>query len=309
MIAAPPLRDTDRAPFVRRDAAAVAVEMRDVSKTFGAVRALDGVSLRVEQGSMHALLGPNGAGKTTALGVLLGLRRPDAGSVTVLDGAPTDVAVRLRLGMTPQEVAFPPGLTVRDLLNYARQHYPRSKPVSELAELFGLDPILSRLCVALSGGQKRQLAIAMSFAGSPDLVFLDEPTTGLDVDSRLTIWAGLKRYVTAGGTIVLTTHYLEEVETLAKRATVLHKGRVALEGSVADLKTSSPVKRLRFRSEAELPFAEGTRYSSADGMYVVSTRDVAATQTSLSRFGIDASAVEILPPTLEDAFLALTGKY
>jgi len=177
-----------------------------VSKAYGATKALDGINLDVRRGEILALLGPNGAGKTTAVGVLTGSWRADAGSVTLLDGSPRDVGVRRRIGLTPQESGFPNALRVGEILRLVRAHYPRPLEDHRLFERFPLSNLVRRQAGGLSGGQKRMLAVALAFAGDPELVFLDEPTTGLDVEARLALWEAIGAFRDGGGTIVLTTH-------------------------------------------------------------------------------------------------------
>jgi ABC-2 type transport system ATP-binding protein len=213
----------------------IAAALRAVTKRFGNTAALDSVDLEVPAGEVLALLGPNGAGKTTALSLLLGLRRPDAGSVELFGLDPRMAGARVSVGATPQESGFPPTLRVGELVDFVRAHFPAPAPAGELLERFGLAGIARRQAGGLSGGERRRLSVALAFAGRPRALFLDEPTAGLDVESRRAVWQELRSYAAAGGTVLLTTHHLEEAEALASRVVVLARGVVVAEGSPAEL--------------------------------------------------------------------------
>jgi ABC-2 type transport system ATP-binding protein len=206
------------------------VRLDRVLKRFGDVTALDGVSLELRAGEILALLGPNGAGKTTAIGVVLGLRRPDAGEARLFGRDPREPASRRRVGSTPQELDFPGTLTVTEVLDFAGRHFPERADVGELLARFGLEDVARRQCGGLSGGQRRRLAVALAFVGDPVVVVLDEPTTGLDVEARKSVWDAIRSHRARGGSALLTTHYLEEAEALALRVVVLVSGRIVCEG-------------------------------------------------------------------------------
>lgn len=191
-----------------------------VTKSFGDVRALDGFDLVVERGERVVMLGPNGAGKSTAISILLGLRRPDRGSVLVLGGSPTEPTVRRRVGCTPQQTVFPETLRVTEIVRFVQAHYPR--PRRDLLAAFELEPLASRQVGGLSGGERRRLGCALAFAGDPDLAVLDEPSAGLDVESRLRLWETIRAH---HGTVLLTTHSFEEADALATRIVVVNQGR------------------------------------------------------------------------------------
>jgi ABC-2 type transport system ATP-binding protein len=212
-----------------------AAALRAVSKRFGETVALDHVDLAVEAGEVVALLGPNGAGKTTALSIMLGLRRPDEGQAEIFGVDPRGPAARIAVGVTPQEAGFPPTLRVREIVDLVRAHFPFPAPTDELLERFGLAAIERRQAGGLSGGERRRLSVALAFAGEPAAVFLDEPTAGLDVESRRSVWAEIDRYSLDGGTVLLTTHYLEEAERLAEKVVLLARGRVVAEGTSDEL--------------------------------------------------------------------------
>jgi ABC-2 type transport system ATP-binding protein len=210
-------------------------ELRAVHKRYGKVQALHGLDLQLRPGELVALLGPNGAGKTTAVGILLGQRRPDAGSAWLFGQDPTSPAARRAVGVTPQETGFPDNLTVAEVVDLVRVHYPDPAPTSELLERFGLAEVAGRRAGGLSGGQQRRLAAALAFAGRPRAVVMDEPTTGLDVEARHGLWEVMRAFVAEGGALLLTTHYLEEAQALASRVMMLARGRVIAQGSVDDL--------------------------------------------------------------------------
>jgi ABC-2 type transport system ATP-binding protein len=210
----------------------VVAELRGVHKRYGTVEALRGVDLEVRPGELVALLGPNGAGKTTAVSVLLGQRRPDAGSARLFGRDPTGPAARRAVGATPQVTGFPDGLTVAEVVDLVRVHYPGPVATPELLARFGLAGVAGRRAGGLSGGQQRRLAVALAFAGRPRLVVLDEPTTGLDTEARRELWQVVRAFVADGGAVLLTTHYLEEAQALASRVVVLAGGTVIAHGSV-----------------------------------------------------------------------------
>jgi ABC-2 type transport system ATP-binding protein len=222
----------------------IAAALRAVSKRFGAKIALDHVDLAVEAGEVVALLGPNGAGKTTALSILLGLRRPDEGCAEVFGVDPRRPSARVAVGVTPQESGFPPTLRVREIVDLVRAHFPFPAPADELLERFDLGSIAGRQTGGLSGGERRRLSVALAFAGEPAAVFLDEPTAGLDVESRRAVWAEIDQYSADGGTVLLTTHYLEEAERLAPRIILISRGQIVAEGTADALAGQARVSGL-----------------------------------------------------------------
>jgi ABC-2 type transport system ATP-binding protein len=215
--------------------AAAVAELRGAHKRYGRIEALRGVDLRLHPGELVALLGPNGAGKSTAVGLLLGQRRPDAGSARLFGRDPTLPAARRQVGATPQEIGFPDNHTVREVIDLVRVHYPNPAAAEELLGRFGLADVAGRRAGGLSGGQTRRLAVALAFAGRPRAVVLDEPTTGLDVDSRHRLWEAVRAFVADGGAVLLTTHYLEEAQALASRVLVIAGGELIAQGSIEEL--------------------------------------------------------------------------
>jgi ABC-2 type transport system ATP-binding protein len=212
-----------------------AVRLESIVKRFGTTTALDGCTFDVAEGEIVALLGPNGAGKTTAVSVLLGLRRPDAGVVELFGRDPRAWQARIAVGMTPQEMSFPPTLRVREIVDFARAHYPQPLATETLLARFGLDEVARRQVGGISGGQRRRLAVALAFAGAPRLAVLDEPTSGLDVESRRAVWQAVRKHAQQGGAVLLTTHHLEEAESLADRIVVASRGSVVADGPAQSL--------------------------------------------------------------------------
>ena len=207
-----------------------------VRKSYGAVKALDGVDLDVRPGELLALLGPNGAGKSTAIGLLLGLAEPDAGQVELFGQSPHALDARRRVGVMLQSAGMPDTLKVRELLAQTRAYYPHPLDADACAKTAGIADLLGRRYAKLSEGQKRRVQFALAIAGRPRLLFLDEPTVGLDMESRQALWSTVRALVADGCSVLLTTHYLEEAEALADRVAVLAHGRIVAEGSVRQIR-------------------------------------------------------------------------
>jgi ABC-2 type transport system ATP-binding protein len=211
-------------------------ELSAAKKKFGKTVALDGLDLQVQSGELFAVLGPNGAGKTTAISLLLGLQQPDSGTALLFGKSPNNVETRRQIGVMMQEVSLAPELRVREQIDLVASYYPVPLSPAVAMELTNTTSLADRPYGKLSGGQKRQVQFAMAIVGRPKLLFLDEPTVGLDVQARELMWVTLRKLVNAGASIVLTTHYLEEAEALADRVAVLAKGRVVASGTVNDLR-------------------------------------------------------------------------
>ncbi len=220
-------------------------QLRGTRKRYGAVQALDGVDLSLHAGEVLALLGANGAGKSTAIALLLGLLKPDAGSAELFGRTPDTLAARQRIGVMLQSAGIPDNSKVSELLNLTRSYYPMPRSVADCVALAGLDGLLDRRYGRLSGGQQRRVQFALAICGNPQVLFLDEPTTGLDIDARQRMWATIRELVVAGTGVVLTTHYLEEAEALAQRVVVLHRGRVAAAGTMHDVRAHVSQRRIR----------------------------------------------------------------
>ncbi|MBL0887787.1 ABC transporter ATP-binding protein [Myceligenerans indicum] len=269
------------------------VSVTDVTRTFGDILALDHVSLDVGPGELVGLLGPNGAGKSTLLSLVSGLRRPDTGSVRLLGQDPTQPAARITLGMTPQETGLPATLRVGEVVDFVGGHYPDPVPTPELLAQFGIEDLARRQTGSLSGGQKRRLAVALAMTGRPRVVLLDEPTTGLDVAGRTALWDAIRACHRSGVTVLLTSHYLEEIQALAERVVVIDQGRVLADDSL----------------EAILERVGGTRvsYAGPDGTqreHVVADSDEFV--RDLVRSGTEFKGLEIRRASLEEAFTQLT---
>ena len=215
------------------------------SKSYGKVLALNAVDLDVRAGEVLALLGPNGAGKTTAISLLLGLQQADAGSATLFGCAPRTLVARRRIGAMLQTTAVPDTLTVGELILLFGSYYPHPRTVADCVALAGVGEFVNKRYGKLSGGQQRRVQFALAIAGNPEILFLDEPTTGLDIEARETLWKTIRLLVAEGCAIVLTTHYLEEAEALADRVSVLARGRIVAEGSVSAIRGRVSQRRVR----------------------------------------------------------------
>jgi ABC-2 type transport system ATP-binding protein len=278
-----------------------------VGRTYRSVNALHDVSLTVGAGELVGLLGPNGAGKTTLLNLLTGVRRPTSGRVELFGGDPTRAENRRRIGVTPQETGLPATLRVGECVDLVAAHFPDPLPRIGLLERFGLADLARRQTGGLSGGQRRRLAVALAFVGRPSLVFLDEPTTGLDVSARHALWEGIRAFHADGGTVLLTSHYLEEIEALAKRVVVLGEGRVLADDTVDAIRARVGVRRVSLRVR-ELPPLPGVLHQShVDGRTDLLTTDADQLVRDLVAKGVAFNDLEIRPTSLEEAFLTLTA--
>ena len=217
------------------------LDVRGVRKRYGDVQALTGVDLSVGEGEVVALLGPNGAGKTTLIDLVLGLRRPDEGVVSVLGRPPGSRECTFDVAATPQDMSFPPTLRVREILAFVLAHHRRTVDVDAVIERFGLLEVGRRQAGGLSGGERRRLAVALAFAPQPRLAILDEPTAGLDVESRRGVWKAILEQADTGRTVLFTTHHLDEADALATRIVVLSGGRVAADGVASSLQAPGDV--------------------------------------------------------------------
>lgn len=288
------------------------VRLDRVTRRFGDIVALDDVTLEIEPGRIVGLLGPNGAGKTTLLSLVQGLRRPTSGTVELFGGSPSDYRMRAGLGSTPQETALPPTLRVGEVIDLIRSHFADPVPRDEVAAEFGLTELLRRQTGSLSGGQKRRLSVALAFVGRPRLVLLDEPTTGLDVDARRALWEAVRRQQDAGATIVVTSHYLEEIEALAERVVVIGGGRVLVDDDLGAVLDKVGLRMMRLATPdpaavSALAEVVDTR-AEDDGSHTFFVRDADAAVTALVRSGIRFSGLTVRGASLEEAFLTLTSE-
>lgn len=225
-------------------------------KRFGTQLALDHVSLRIERGRITALLGPNGAGKSTAINLLLGLLEPDAGSAHLFGDLPSSLSARRRIGLMLQSTTLPDTLRVRELLQLTSSYYARPLELSTTASLAGIENLLPRFYGRLSGGEQRRVQFALALCGDPELLFLDEPTTGMDIEARTAVWRTIRTLVEQGRTVLLTTHYLEEAEALADHVAVLARGRIVAQDSVDALRSRSAAQQIRCISALPLEHFE-----------------------------------------------------
>jgi ABC-2 type transport system ATP-binding protein len=280
----------------------------EVSRRYGDVLALDRVTLDVAAGELVGLLGPNGAGKTTLVSLLTGVRKPTAGRVQLCGGDPRDPASRRALGVTPQETGLPPSLRVGEVVDFVRAHFPEPLGRDELLARFGLSDLVNRQTGGLSGGQRRRVAVALAFAGRPRIVFLDEPSTGLDVEARHALWNGIRTFSDEGGTVLLTSHYLEEIEALARRVVVIGGGRVLADDTVPAVRNLVAIRRVSLTSCAPLPQLPGVVGVERDGGRThLMTADSDRLVRDLVDSDVPFSDLEVRPTSLEEAFLTLTA--
>ncbi|HTJ39519.1 MAG TPA: ABC transporter ATP-binding protein [Dactylosporangium sp.] len=281
----------------------------EVSRHYGDTLALDRVSLEIPSGGVVGMLGPNGAGKSTLINLLVGLRRPTSGTVELFGGDPRDPARRRQIGVTPQETGLPSTLRVRECLEFVARHFPDAVPREQILDRFGLTEVAGRQTGGLSGGQKRRLAVALAFVGRPRLVFLDEPTTGLDVQARRSLWDAVRAFADEGGTVVLTSHYLEEIEALADRVVVIGHGRILADDTVEAIRSMVGIHRVSLDAPDALPDLPGVvGVEHADGRTSLLTPDADQLVRDLVRAEVPFRGLQVQPTTLEEAFLTLTGK-
>ena len=286
-------------------------ELHAATQRYGSVTAVDQLSLSIEAGKVTALLGPNGAGKTTAVRLMLGLTRPTSGTVRLFGEDPTNVGVRRRTGVMLQVAKVPETLRVREHLDLFRSYYPSPMSLESALLAAGLNGIANRKYGELSGGQKQRVQFALAICGNPELLFLDEPTVGLDVAARRTFWQEVRRLSERGTGILLTTHYLEEADALADRVVVLQQGRIVADAPPAELKTIAAARRIRCVTSLpvdgieRIPGVQSVRRDGAATEILTS----AAERVSRELLVADAtlSGLEITGAGLEEAFLTLTS--
>lgn len=288
----------------------VIASLNRISKTYGDVRALRDVNLAIHAGELLALLGPNGAGKTTAVKLLLGLAKPTAGNVSVFGGNPVDAEFRMRTGAMLQVARVPETLRVREHIDLFSSYYLNPLPLSETLAIAGLESIKDRKFGELSGGQRQRVLFALAICGNPDLLFLDEPTVGLDVEARRSLWDEMRKIIARGKTVLLTTHYLDEADALADRVVVINKGAVIAEGTPAEIKTRTAGKRIRCISSLplavlqSLPGVKDVR-QDREAVEINATEAEPVLRELLNR-DPGVSGIEVSSAGLEEAFLALT---
>jgi ABC-2 type transport system ATP-binding protein len=295
-----------------RSTAPAAVELIDVAKTYGSVEALKGIRLTIQPGEVVAILGPNGAGKSTAILLMLGMRRATSGTVRLFGENPRLAANRKRIGVMLQETGVPGSLTVKELVElFGRFHDNPLRTKDAIARAGLADKAKTRLG-RLSGGQKQRVYFALALVGNPDVLFLDEPTTGLDVDSRRHFWDEINQYIGFGKTLILTTHNLEEADALARRVIVINQGQIIADGTPDEIKSSVGGKYVSFRAEhvteAELcALPDAQRVEVLGAQVRIFTQQPEAVLATLFQQGAQLRDLEVVGAGLEEAFLALTS--
>ncbi|MEF3083639.1 ABC transporter ATP-binding protein [Luteimonas sp. SMYT11W] len=290
--------------------AAPLARLRGVRRRRGTVQALDGVDLALPAGQVTALLGVNGAGKTTAIEILLGLQPADAGEVMLFGRHPSDLDARRHIGVMLQQAQLPERLRIDELLALTRSWYPQPRSVADCVALGGLDGLLDRRYGRLSGGQQRRVQFALALCGRPKLLFLDEPTTGLDIGARQQVWRAIRSLVADGVGILLTTHYLEEAEALADRVVVLDAGRVRADGSVGAVRAQVAQRRIRCTSVVAADVVAtwpGVRSADVvDGQLVVMAEQAESVLRRLLDADPQLGDLEVQRAGLAEAFVAMT---
>ena len=291
------------------------IEVRGLRKRYGQLEAVRGIDLRIERGEVFALLGPNGAGKTTTVEILEGHRARTAGEVSVLgfDPGRNEVALKERTGIVLQRTGLEPYLTVAETIDMFRGYYPRPLPLNDIIEVVGLEEQRDQRVRRLSGGQQRRLDVAVGLAGDPELLFLDEPTTGFDPTARRGAWAMIRNLRTLGKTVLLTTHYLDEAQALADRVAIMVRGEIVAEDTPAGLVAADADAVIRFRAPAGLALPEELGLRDADeGLVEARTTDPTRSLHALTSWALAEDIVledlTVSRLSLEDVFLRLTDE-
>jgi ABC-2 type transport system ATP-binding protein len=291
--------------------AALAIDAHGLTKSFGRVHAVNGIDLQVAPGEIVAFLGPNGAGKTTTIDMLLGLSKPDSGSVTVYGHSPRGAIARGLVSAVLQSGGLLKDLTVRETVTLTSTFFANSRPVDEVLERAGIRDIGSRMVGKCSGGQQQRLRFAMALLSDPGLLMLDEPTTGMDVEGRRDFWGAIRQDAARGRTVVFATHYLEEADTYADRIILVRKGRIVADGTAAEIKNLASGRLVR----ATLHDADQVAIAAVRGVTSVEKRGESilistSDSDAVARYLLNQTTavdVEITSHNLEDAFIALTG--
>ncbi|HSP08426.1 MAG TPA: ABC transporter ATP-binding protein [Candidatus Dormibacteraeota bacterium] len=290
---------------------APAVQLENVSKRYGEVLALDSVTLAIDAGEVVAMLGPNGAGKTTSISLMLGTRKPTSGKTRLFGLDPRDLKARSRIGVMLQESGVPGMLKVDEIVGLFGSYYPAPLKVSEAVAMAGLQEKSKSLVKDLSGGQRQRLYLALAVCGNPDVLFLDEPTVGMDVEGRRLFLQQIGEFAARGRTVVLTTHYLEEADQLADRVIVVDRGRVIADSTPAEIKSRVAGKRITFHtsrpiSPSELADLRVNSQQVEDGRVRLLTNEPEAVLRELFRRGVEMTQLEVAGADLEEAFVAMT---
>ncbi|WP_405678670.1 ABC transporter ATP-binding protein [Streptomyces sp. NBC_00868] len=305
---------TTTATRTAKPATDTVVSFENVTKSYGTVRAVDGLSLSLHPGETVALLGPNGAGKSSTLDLLLGLRPADSGSVRLFGATPREAVAAGRVGAMLQSGGLMEEVTVREIVALGCSLHPRPYPVDEVLARAGVDGIADRMVNKLSGGQEQRVRFALATAGQSDLIVLDEPTTGMDVTSRQAFWATMREQAAQGRTVLFATHYLEEADAIADRVLVLNKGRLLADGTAAEIKARAGARKISFDLDAQDPVDEQmlralpalTAYERHGATVRLQSRDADATVHAVYALGLYPRNLEVAGLGLEQAFIALT---
>jgi ABC-2 type transport system ATP-binding protein len=291
------------------------IEITGLRKSYGHAEAVKGVDLHVDRGEVFALLGPNGAGKTTITEILEGYREPTAGSVSVLgyDPAKADLELKRRVGIVLQSTGIDPYLTVRETVDLYAGYFPHPRESDEVIDLVGLSEKRNERVLKLSGGQQRRLDVAVALAGDPELLFLDEPTTGFDPSARRNAWEIVKNLVALGKTVWLTTHFMDEAQYLADRVAVIARGEIVAEGPPETLAgRDHMLARVRFRAADTTGIPELGQSATGNGWYELRAEDPIPALHRLTGWALERGVVleglEVDRPSLEDVYLDLTGR-
>ena len=295
-----------------------AIQINNIHKQFGDLRALNGIDLHIQQGEFFGLLGPNGAGKSTLINLMAGLLKPTQGNIAIMghDTVTNYQAARMALGVVPQELVFDPFFNVREMLRFQAGYFGRGREndawVDEIIEELGLTDKTNTNMRKLSGGMKRRALIAQALVHKPSVIVLDEPTAGVDVELRQILWAFIKKLNRDGTTIILTTHYLEEAETLCERVAMMKDGKIVALDTTANLLSKLPGKNLRLQlGEAILPTALLPMLKTGEnGVYTLALSELNQVEFALSELrkaNINVQDMQLMEADLEDVFMSLVG--
>ena len=281
------------------------IEAQGLAKSFGPVKAVQDLSLHLDRAEALGLLGPNGAGKSTALTMLMGLRAPDTGHVRIFGHRAGSAAARVQMGVTPQTAGFPDQLSPREILTYAAARRADGAALDDVVAAFGLEPLIDRRMVGFSGGEVRRVALALAFLGQPGLVFLDEPTAGLDTSAQEAFRVVARDYVALGGALILTSHHWDEIEAVCNRIVMIDKGRQVLDGSLPEMRARMQGRQIEFTlPEGQVP--PGWLRAQRRGVrWMVESDDSDACLRRMMAEGVAFSALTVEPLALKDIIARL----
>ncbi|UTW59246.1 ABC transporter ATP-binding protein [Kordiimonas sp. SCSIO 12603] len=288
------------------------ISYKNLTKTYGDKRAVDGLDVSFQKGELTALLGENGAGKTTSISLALGLVEPTEGNVTILGHKAGSIEARRAVGAMLQSAELPNLLTAEEHIKLFSSYYPNPVPIEELVEMLQLTPFLKQRYGGLSGGQKRRVQLALALCGNADFVILDEPTVGLDIETRHTLWQAVRACVARGQGVILTTHYLEEADALADRIVVMADGQLVADGTPAEIKALSAEKVIELQTNASADLIKtlpGVHSVVETGQTIkISVREAEPCLAYLFKEGFEVKDLKVSQVGLESAFLDITNK-